>query len=633
MNRARQEHSRVDRATTSAGEAPALATLLAHPMFSDLDRRFAQFLERLAKKPSPELALAAALVSHVRGEGHICLDLSRANETLVPAGRNAGAESLILPEFGVWRAALQTCGIVGAPGEFKPLVLDGQGRLYLHRYWKYEIDLAQAILHRAAMEPAPVNDSVLGEMLERYFPSTDSDETDWQRVAAFIALTRQFCIISGGPGTGKTRTVVVLLAMLLEHAGRSPLRIALAAPTGKAAARLQESIRKARPALACDETVKARLPEDAATVHRLLGTVPDSAYFKHHAGNPLPFDVIVIDEASMVDLALMAKLFAALPPHARVILLGDKDQLASVEAGAVLGDICHGAGVNSFSEAVRARFRRVTGNELPSMTSSGGKVLNDCIVQLQKHYRFGEDNGILALSRAVNQGNDEEARRWLQEGDGASGGVSWAPLPREGKLKERLRAKVLAGFREVTSAPDARAALRALGRFRVLCAPRRGPFGVENVNRLVEEILGEAGHIRPRERWYAGRPVMVLKNDYNLRLFNGDIGVIRPDAESGQPRVFFPDADNELRAVAPVRLPEHETVFAMTVHKSQGSEFEDVLLILPERENPVLTRELVYTAITRASRRVELWLDPAVFRAALARRVERTSGLRDALWS
>jgi exodeoxyribonuclease V alpha subunit len=597
--------------------------------FADIDCHFARFVERLSGGANPELALAAALLSRSRAEGNICLDLRT-----VAGGefsQEAPPETIPPPEFERWMAKLRTASVVGHPEEFKPLVLDERGRLYLHRYWQYESNLARAIRQRADSVAGPVNEGLLREGLERFFPSpTSGNDRDWQRAAAGTAVRKNFCVISGGPGTGKTRTVAVVLALLLEQAGGRTLRIALAAPTGKAAARLQESIKSLKGTLLCEEAIKARLPEETFTLHRLLGGIPGEARFKYNAGNPLPFDVVVVDEASMVDLALMAKLFEAIPPQARVVFLGDKDQLASVEAGAVLGDICDGAEV----------------------CSSNPAPLAECIVRLRKNYRFGAENGILVLSQAINEGDAERAlglfrsqtgpvrlrphqrenvRQPFRETAGIEG-ISTNALPLFAQLKEQLRGKVFKGFGEVVRAREPRVALQALNRYRILCAVRQGPFGVETINRLVEDILYEAGLISTRDRWYAGRPVMVTRNDYQLKLFNGDVGVIVPDAATGEARAWFLAADNSLRSIPPIRLPEHETVFTMTVHKSQGSEFEEVLFILPDRESPVLTRELLYTGVTRASRHVEMWFTETVFRNAVTRRVKRTSGLRDALW-
>ena len=591
--------------------------------FADLDRQFARLLARLAgANSSPELEVAAKLASWNRREGNICVHL--------PSIAGTTWENIDLPPLETWTKRLREAPVVGTPGEFTPLVLDAKGRLYLHRYWDYETRLATAIRQRAASSGGlAVDESKAAELLRRLFPDQLPGETNWQKVAAFTALSRRFCVISGGPGTGKTRTVVMLLALLLELAEERPLRIALAAPTGKAAARLQESLRKLKGALPCSDSLKSRLPEESFTLHRLLGSRPDSAFFKHHAENPLPFDVVIIDEASMVDLALMTKLVEAVPPDARLILLGDRDQLASVEAGSVLGDICDAAGANRFTPSFADAARRVTGQALPLIS---GRVppLADCVVQLEHNYRFGSTNGLLALSRTVNAGDASAAMELLSSA--ASGAaIASRPLPARSQLKASLRDGVIAGFSPVLDATDASAALAALGRFRILCALREGPFGVSGLNRVIEEILREAGKIPEQGPWYRGRPVMVTRNDYSLELFNGDVGVLWPDPASGQPRAWFANATTGVRAVLPVRLPEHETAFAMTVHKSQGSEFAEVLLLLPDRLSPVLSRELIYTGLTRASERVEVWFTEPVLRDALAQRATRTSGLQDQL--
>ena len=420
---------------------------------------------------------------------------------------------------------------------------------------------------------------MLNQRLQALFPPEAGGGVNRQGLAALAAVRRKFCVISGGPGTGKTHTLVLILALMLELERGRKLRIAVAAPTGKAAARIQDSIQGVKATLPCDEAVKAQLPERATTIHRLLGYVPDSAQFRHNADNPLPFDVVAVDEASMVDLALMAKLFQAIPPSARVILLGDKDQLASVEAGAVLGDICSAS--------------------LPTK-----HVLADCVVQLQRNYRFGEQSAIYRLSSAINTGQPDEVLRILRD---CQGGVATdlvaAALPRRAELKAALRERVTAGFSAFLKASDPLQALAALAQFRILCALREGPFGVAGLNQMTEEILDEAGLLRPQGPWYSRRPIMITRNDYNLKLFNGDIGIILPEKESGEPRAFFPGPDNTLRQFLPLRLPEHETAYALTVHKSQGSEFDRVLLVLPDRDSPVLSRELLYTGITRARKR------------------------------
>lgn len=589
-------------------------------VFPPIARHFARLMERLCGGGRPDVTLAAALASRSCGEGHVCLDLRQDTGAAWPSGLDVPSAR------EPWIEALRASPVVGAPGEYKPLILDPGGRLYLHRYWQSETKLARALRERASTPVQALDGAKLREGLQRLFPA-HAGLVNWQQVAAFAALRRRLCVITGGPGTGKTHTVVALLALLLEQAGDSPLRIALAAPTGKAAARLQESVQRLKAALPCDDRVRARLPSEAATLHRLLGASLGAGSFRHHAENPLALDVLVVDEASMVDLALMSKTFDALPESARVILLGDKDQLASVEAGAVLGDIC-GGHVNEFSAEFKSTFREATAAELISPPTPSASALADCIVQLEWNHRFAPGSGILELSRAVNDG---DAGRALAVLNGATA-VRAKTLPSPANLLDTLRPSVLDGFGPAVSMREPMAALMAFGRFRILAALRHGPSGVSHLNGLVEEILRQDGLISTDSEWFIGRPVRVTENDHSQRLYNGDLGVVLPDAATGELRVFFHCGEGTPRGIAPARLPRHETAFALTVHKSQGSEFARVLLVLPERESRVLTRELIYTGVTRASESVEVWLNEAVFRAALARRVERASGLREALW-
>lgn len=515
--------------------------------FSTLDRQFGDFIERLHGSASPRLRDAAMLVSRRRAEGHICIPVAK-----LPQSRT-----------------------VGGGDEFTPLVLDAD-RLYLRRYWEYEQQLARAILERAA-RPKKLR---------------GKRSADLQQLAAESAVARNFSVITGGPGTGKTHTVRAILQLLRKQPGGAELKIALAAPTGKAAARLTDALRDTSAGV------------DATTIHRLLGTIPDSPYFRHDAERPLTAEVVIVDEASMIDLALMAKLVQAVPRTSRLILLGDRDQLASVEAGNVLSDICEAA-------------------------EADDSPLHGSVVQLRQNYRFAESGGIYTLSTAVNAGNPVAALAALQRSEDE---VRWQKLPPATALGSALRERIVTGFRPYLEAADPAAALQQLQRFRILCAVRHGPFGVNNLNSLAEEALADANLLTPRTSWYAGQPVIITRNDRNLQLFNGDSGIILPDAEAGgELRAFFLSADEKLRRFLPSRLPQHETAFALTVHKSQGSEFDRLLLVLPEKDLPVLTRELLYTAVTRARSAVEIWTNEDVFRAAVQRRTVRVSGLRDAL--
>jgi len=594
--------------------------------FSELDTQFARLVERIAGAESPEVSLAAALASRARVEGHICLDLADTAGLVSPAQEGGSRR---FPPLERWLDRLGKSPAVGRPGDWRPLVLNGT-RLYLYRYWDYERRLAEGLRSRAADDPGKMDDALLREGLRRLFPP-GGDKTDWQKAAAFTAVTKRLCVLSGGPGTGKTYTVAKILALLLEQSGTG-FRIALAAPTGKAAARLQESIRGVARTLPCPESVRTRIPDEASTVHRLLGSLPGTASFRHDAAHPLAADAVVVDEASMVDLALFSRLVQALPARTRLILLGDRDQLASVEAGAVLGDICDTGRDHGYSRRHREQYGELTGEELPPADPrEKDEAMGDCIVGLRKSWRFGEDSGIRAASLAVNAG---EGRRALDEArSGRFADLCWLELPRPEALQRFLEEHLGEWPGDFREAADPESSLTLLDRFRILCALREGPYGVAAVNGLVERILRRRGIIRPEGRWYAGRPVMITRNDYTLRLFNGDVGMILPDREAGgELRAFFRSPDGSLRSLPPSRLPEHETVWAMTVHKSQGSEFDRVLLVLPDRDAPVLTRELLYTAVTRARKRIGICGRQDVFTAACARRIARFSGLRDALW-
>jgi len=612
-----------------------LRQLIGSSVFSDLDRHFAGFIEAQAGGDLPLLALAAALTSRTRTEGHICLDLQALAELPFPEKPVDELKPVRLPGLATWVKELKSSPVVGSPGQFSPLVMDAQHRLYLHRYWEYEQTLATEILKRSNVARDETNDQSLGQKLKALFPVDSAGSVNLQSFAAFAAARGKFCVISGGPGTGKTHTLVLIMALLLDLDPTRKLRIAVTAPTGKAATRIQESIRKIKDTLACSDEIKNQLPENATTIHRLLGYIPDSAYFRHNADNLLPFDVVAVDEASMVDLALMAKLFAAIPPSACVILLGDKDQLASVEAGAVLGDICSAVAVGSYSKPFSQQFEMLTGQRLLGAAPvEEAASLSDCVVQLNKNYRFGETSAIFRLSTAINEGRVEDVFTILRSssGDAHSDLISMA-LPGRAKLKDALKEKIIDGFGDFLKTSDPLQAIAAMSRFRVLCALREGPFGVAGLNQMLEEILEEAGLMNCQSPWYSHRPIMITRNDYNLKLFNGDNGVILHDGVGGEPRACFTGPDNSLRQFLPIRLPQHETAYAMTVHKSQGSEFDRVLLVLPDRQSPVLTRELLYTGITRARKGVELWFEEQVFRGAISQRVRRTSGLCDSLAS
>lgn len=618
--------------------ANAIDDLYRSGFLTEIDAYFAGFMSRLDGRESRPLALAAALLSRSSGHGHVCLDLKSLDRSLLEAAGNH--LPVTCPGIDDWTTHLKASPVVGSPGERRPLVLDDSNRLYLYRYWRYEQDLVSAIVQRAnrtewvspTLEPAGARN-----VFERLFPlQGNNTEVDWQKVAALAALVKPFCVISGGPGTGKTHTITRILALMIELAGDEGLKIALAAPTGKAASRLGDAIRTVRETLDCPSAVKDRIPAEAQTLHRLLSPIAGTPYFYFDRDHPLPFDVVFVDEASMVDLALLSKLAVALPERARMVLVGDKDQLASVAAGAALGDICDRGRPYRFSADFCKLARRVIDTSLPSCDASFDAGMSDCIVNLFKSYRFEDSGGIGALSRAVNCGDADASLELLRTADESR--IGWRPVSSIRELYRALGEFITAGYREYLLSEDPRLALTRFDRFRILCAVNRGPFGVESLNRVVQEVLHRQGLIRPDgdrsdDQWYAGRPIMVTANDYELGVFNGDVGLVLPEEKATGPLMaYFPDPAGGVRRIAPARLSGIETGYAMSIHKSQGSEFDQVHVILPDTDSAVLSRELIYTAVTRARSRVIIWGMEDVLAKALARKIVRHSGLREALW-
>ena len=605
-----------------------------HPFdrFTDIDRHFANFVLRLEGRDNAHLWLAAALVSNATQAGNVCLDLAAlAGKPLLEG--EVTASTPCAPGLFDWLKALKQSTIVGEPGEFRPLVLDYSNRLYLYRYWKYEQRVAEFLAAFASTDLLDCDADLLEEGLSRLFPPGASEELDWQRLAAVTAMLRRFSLITGGPGTGKTSTVLRILALLVAQSGPKRLRIALSAPTGKAAARLKEAVKQSKATLDLGAEGLARIPEDAFTLHRLLGFMPGSNAFRHNRTNPLPFEMIVVDEASMVDLSLMAKLLDAISPDARLLFLGDRDQLASVEPGAVFGDICTAAETAGWSKPFRERVSPYVG-KLPTLPIESSGPLRDSITVLRRSYRFGSESGIGQLSRGIRAGDNDVVFQLLKTNNLPD--VGWEELA-AAAMQSRLERWILEAYSDCLEAGSPAEALMFFARNRILCAVRQGQLGVTACNQITEDTLTRKGLVRPRGAWYRGRPVIINHNDYQLRLFNGDIGIAwetPPEREkSGEAAlgVFFPSESGELRRILPSRLPEHETVFAMTVHKAQGSEFDRVLLILPDQVSPVLTREMLYTAVTRARKRVEIWARKEILEVTIGKRVDRHSGLHQAL--
>lgn len=674
-----------------------LGQWVARGRLRPLDQEFVRFLAQHSPEPDPLVLLSAALCSHQFGRGHPALELR-----LVEHSPSTQRERLSLPldapetppewclqtwlsqlgDVDAWTQRLRRSPLVSDADnermEVRPLVLEG-GRLYLRRCWDQEHRVADKIrgylTERGAFDADPARVEQIRAHLDVLFPQANTqadEEIDWQKVAAALAIQQRLSIISGGPGTGKTTVVSKVLALLQKmaaEAGKTAFIIRLAAPTGKAAARLTESIASNIRTLP-EGFSSAGIPTEVTTLHRLLGAQAHSRHFIHNRNHPLPLDVLVIDEASMIDLEMMAAILEALPPHARLILIGDKDQLSSVEAGAVLGHLCQGAH-NAYRPNQRQWLAAMTGypQEKLAEASSSAALIHEHIVILQKSHRFKTESLIGQLAKGINAGQRRllagfEARQNAELQLMALSDKSdpiWQAIFLNGTCRiadegkhsgyrtylEKMRAFDSHRSRDETERDaQAKAILKTFSTFQVLSALRQGQWGVEGLNQQIERVLSQEGLIQ-RERWqdwgenngtgwYAGRPILVTRNDYTLGLMNGDIGITLKfygdDQSRPSLRVAFLLADGSIKWVQPSRLHDVETVFAMTVHKSQGSEFDHAVLVLPDQANPVLTRELIYTGVTRAKTRLSVILPkPELFDAAISKRTFRASGLASLL--
>ena len=594
------------------------------------DVHVARRIAELSGESDQEVVLAAALAVRAPRLGHVFVDLERIHETATAdADDPLDAGELPWPEPAGWVARVAASSLVG---EGRPLRLAGSA-LYLDRYWREEQQIAADLTALAA--PAAVDAGVLADGIARLFPRADADAD--QKAAAAAAVLQRLAVVAGGPGTGKTTTVARIVALLEEQAtaaGSPPPLVALAAPTGKAAARLQEAVHDEAAQLDVSDAIRDRvLALQASTLHRLLGWKPGShSRFRHDRGNRLPYDVVIVDETSMVSLSLMARLVEAVRIDARLILVGDPGQLTSVEAGAVLGDIVGPAASKlRMSAESRAAVSAAVGVRVDAAEHAGG--VGDGIVVLRRSHRFGR--AIEHLAEAIRVGDADGAVAALAAG---SDDILWIaadagdPAALDAFAPIRIGA-VITG-RAVADAAregDAAGALKRLNAFRVLCAHRRGPYGVGTWMPRIESWLASSmPGFAADGPWYVGRPLLVTENDHALRLYNGDTGVMVA-SPAGRPVAAF-DRQREVATFSPSRLASVETVHAMTIHKSQGSQFGTAAVVLPEPDSPILTRELLYTAVTRAEDRLILAGTDAAVRAAVQRPVARASGLRERLW-
>lgn len=589
--------------------------------FSDIDRHVASYLASAGCSDSPLFFLIVMLLSRCIERGDVCLSLDRI------AGRNLSwlsAEDpdsaklyseILVPGVEEIAACIKKSGAAGIPGERLPLLLDGN-RLYFHRYMTYEDELASMVAAMCTDNADLPEDNKLNMLFSGYFPHFPG-VPDMQAASAAVSLKKRLSVISGGPGTGKTSAVVKIIELITEARRLSGLetKIALTAPTGKAAAKLALSANTLHPSPGM-----ARL--ESFTIHRLLGYSWNYG-FRHNRENPVDFDVVVADECSMADLQLMHSFFSALKPGSRLILLGDRDQLASVEGGAVFGDIC-GSGSTAYSHGMAKWCSMLTGYQYESVKAKSAAI-GDSLTFLTRNWRFGAESGIGKLASAVKSGSEDDVMRILSSGGFSD--LEFLPSPDTAALSKIIE-QAAQRYITANSSPY-RSVSEFTGSFCILTATRKGNSGMEKMNRTAERVLAAMGVIDPSVPFYEGRPVMVTGNDYPLQLFNGDIGVV-DRSESGDAAVFT-SSDGTVRSIRCSRLPVHETAFAMTVHKSQGSEFDEVLVVLPDAWSPVMSRELLYTAVTRGRKKVTVAGNESVIRKMVNTRLERMSGLKQKL--
>lgn len=574
--------------------------------FSALDVALAESFESIWPGSDPVALRFAALVSWAVGQGHSCFS----RELLVnwPGGGHEVFEAL---REGPW----PTAPFIGAPASGLPIVVDGP-HAWLRRYWRYEREIEESLQERSRpFATMPGADAVLAT-LDRLMPAAATDETDWQRIAAVNALRAPLSVICGGPGTGKTYTALRVLA-LIQSFSDVPLRMGLAAPTGKAAQRLGESVRSGLDEMPLSEAERSALPDATMTVHRLLGMRPQSVNPRHDASRPLDLDVLVVDECSMLDLPLMAKLLRALKPDCRLILLGDPDQLPAVENGAVLATLAACNPDNRFSASSANWIGAASSTRIE--TRSDPDVLGERVVRLERPRRFGGDSGIARLVRAIRIGDESSVFETL----GSSGDITWNEQAFRFDQSD-VRAAMRTAWQPLKDAGSPSLALQALGRYRILSALREGPHGVTGLNHGVAQILHGAQAGNP---YLSGRPILVSSNQPALGLYNGDVGILMGEQTESPLRAWFARRDGGVLALLPAQLPAHESAWAMTVHKAQGSEFDCVELVLPMEPHPLLTREWLYTAASRARTQLRIHASREVISAALNQRTRRINGL------
>lgn len=644
-----------------------LSDLKNEHVISELNYQFAKMIDRKQQTQGysdtqKNLALLlSALVSHHVMQGHSCLSLNSLAATaffgLQSRKLSRDYQAEILQKIGkidplVWQEILSDhIAFSSNPEHIAPLLFQHE-RLYFYRYWQAEQHIAMALKQAVNIGQNSANLALDRQILARFFPI--QNKIDWQKVAVATALKQPFCLISGGPGTGKTRTVAILLASLQLkqiELGLPPLRIALAAPTGKAAARLKESISANLQQLDLPDSIKQLVPVQATTIHTLLGFHPHRDLPEHHAQNPLHIDLLVVDEASMIDLFVMEKLMNALKADTRLIMLGDKDQLASVEAGNAMSELGELLTLG-YSQAHCDYLSKVTDSNIFPQNSAIPPIC-DSLCHLRHSYRFDENSGIGELAKRINAQQAAESWQILTNSRYADLALNTYPEIQHFPDKNRWIAHAVTQvvdlavelYRDYLTLVQERVKdvqrvsvsqiFSAFQKVRFLSALRVSELGVERLNQSIADALRQQRLLsfKQHRENYIGKPILITENAPQQQIFSGDIGLVLPD-ESGKLRVYFETEQPDCpRSLSPSRVPNYEPAYVMTVHKSQGSEFAHTVLIMPLSASPVLTKELLYTAVTRAKQQFTLFADEKTWRGAVKAKVARQSGLKEQILS
>ncbi|MFP4460099.1 MAG: exodeoxyribonuclease V subunit alpha [Candidatus Zixiibacteriota bacterium] len=616
---------------------------------NSIDLHFADFICNLADKNAKDdgydiIWHIAALLSNKISSGDICLMLKDIENSKISDNVYINdydtdhiSDNYRFPSIIEIQKALDDTGIVSAPDGFAPLIIDSSVRLYMQKYYYYETKIIEKLSHIINSKPLDFDEGFAKSILDRLYPDTSQDGLNWQKIGTALSILRQFIVITGGPGTGKTTTAARAMAFLIamyRNSGQNA-KIAICAPTGKAARRLSDSIGQQVEGIDIDEDIKEMIPREAKTLHRLLGAKWFSSFYRHDADNPLPYNIIIVDESSMVDMPLFAKLLDAIPKNGKLIMLGDKDQLASVEAGHIFGAVCDRPNLDRYSSDTAQKLENLIGEKV-KISEKDRPKLEDSIVFLKKNWRFKGGGDIGKLASSIRDGEKDNIMKIMMAEKFPD--IEFVYDKSQNEITDYIAHRFSDNFLEMNHINSIEEAASEIDNFSILCALKHGPFGAERIDERVKAFVKHKLGISKNAEYFNGMPIMILKNDPSKSLYNGDIGIVK--YSQSKPRNISNDKElrfhirlkeKEYRNYLIHQLPEHTSCYAMTIHKSQGSEFKEIAVILPDKPSPILTKELFYTAISRAKEKVYIFGKKEIIADMIGLKIKRESGLKERL--